>query len=134
VRQTLKWAIISGSIILVVIWGLIQLFPSPLISLFTKEQGELRAVTIECLRVGTLMFPIIGIHIVGSSYFQAVGKPIQSTILSMTRQILFYIPALFILPRFLGLTGVYAAMPVSDIFAVTVTGLFLIREWKKLKA
>jgi putative MATE family efflux protein len=133
VRQTLKWALISGTIILVVIWGLIQLFPSAIISLFTKDQGELREVAAKCLRVVTLTFPIIGIHIIGSSYFQAVGKPIQSTILSMTRQVLFYIPALFILPRFLGLTGVYAAMPVSDVFAVAVTGLFLLREWKKLK-
>jgi putative MATE family efflux protein len=134
VRKTLKWTLISGTIILIVSWGVIQLFPSLLISLFTRDRGELRFATIESMRICTLMFPIIGIQIIGSSYFQAVSKPVQSTVLSLSRQIVFYIPALFVLPRFFGLIGVYAAMPVSDFFAVIVTSIFLIREWKNLKA
>jgi len=132
VQKTLKLTLISGTIILAVMWLVLQIFPGVLIMMFTKDRSELYHATIKCIRLCTLVLPVIGVQIIGSIYFQSVNKAVQSTILSLSRQLLFYVPALFILPRFLGLTGVYLAMPVSDIFACVLTGTFLIREWKKL--
>jgi len=134
VRLTVKLTLISGAALLTAAWLVMQLFPGLLVTLFTNDTGALRDAAIQCMRICTLMFPIIGVQIIGSTYFQSVNKPLQSTLLSISRQLLFYIPALFVLPRFFGLVGVYMAMPVADVFAVTLTSIFLLREWKKLKA
>jgi Na+-driven multidrug efflux pump len=86
-----------------------------------------------CLRVSTILFPIIAFQIFTSQYFQAVGKPVQSTILSLSRQILFYIPFLLLLPRAFGLDGVFFAMPAADILAVLVSAVFMFFELKQLR-
>jgi putative MATE family efflux protein len=140
VIDTVKLALVSATIFLAAGWIVIQLFPAFFVSIFTKEQGELKTVGIRCLHIATLMFPVIGIQMIGANYFQAVGKPLQSTILSMSRQLLFYIPILSVLPRFFAryglspLDGVFAAMPCADILAVSCTTVFLLAEWKKLKS
>ena len=80
------------------------------------------------------LFPIIGVQIVGSNYFQAVGKPKKSALLSLSRQFILLIPMLLILPRFWGLTGVYLAFPFSDAGATALTVFLLRRELVGLNA
>jgi putative MATE family efflux protein len=133
VWQCFKTALIAGTIILTVGWLLIQLFPHAFIKIFTKEEGELRTLGIHVLRTCTIMFPIIGIQLLSSSYFQAVGKPVQSTIIGMSRQLLFYLPLLFILPLFFGLDGVFYSLPASDVLSVTFCIFFMGYERKQLK-
>jgi Na+-driven multidrug efflux pump len=79
------------------------------------------------------MFPVISLQILTSTYFQAVGKPLQSTILGMSRQLLFYLPMLIILPRYFGLKGVFWSLPASDVLSVIFCSFFMSAEWKKLK-
>jgi Na+-driven multidrug efflux pump len=79
-----------------------------------------------------MFFPIIAFQIFSSQYFQAVGKPVQSTILSLSRQILFYIPLLVLLPKIFGLDGVFFAMPAADILAALVSAVFMFFELKRL--
>jgi Na+-driven multidrug efflux pump len=78
------------------------------------------------------MLPVLGFQIIGSTYFQAVGKPVQSTILSLSRQVLIFIPLLLILPRFWGIEGVWRTPPISDLLAVLLTATFIFFEMKKI--
>jgi Na+-driven multidrug efflux pump len=84
------------------------------------------------MQIYLLMLPIIGFQIVSSNYFQAVGKPRQAMILSLSRQVLLLIPALLILPRFFGLNGVFYAGPVADFGSSVITGIWLYFEIKHL--
>jgi putative MATE family efflux protein len=131
--QCYKMALISGTAFLTTGWIVIQLVPQVLVRIFTKEQGELLELGIYALKTVTIMFPIVGLQILTTTYFQAVGKPVQSTIIGMSRQLLFYLPMLFFLPRFFGLKGVFWSLPASDVLSVTFCALFMCAEWRKLK-
>jgi Na+-driven multidrug efflux pump len=133
VMRCFKLALICGISFLSFGWILIQLFPGTFVSIFTREGGELRQLGLRALRHCTIMFPVIAVQMLSSTYFQAVGKPVQSTILGMSRQLLFYLPMLVILPRFLGLDGVFYSLPASDILAVLFSSIFMLVEWKNLK-
>jgi Na+-driven multidrug efflux pump len=76
--------------------------------------------------------PIVGFQIPCSNYFQAVGKPVQSTILSLSRQVIFLIPLLLILPNFWGIDGVWRAVPIADVLSVLFTATFIFFEMKNL--
>ncbi len=76
--------------------------------------------------------PLVGLQMIGSSYFQAVGKPNQATVLGLSRQFFIFIPVLFILPHFWGLEGVWWSAPVSDIGAFLLTGIWLWVELGRL--
>ena len=78
------------------------------------------------------MFPIIGFQVVSSNYFQATGKPKQAMLLSLSRQVLILIPALLILPKLFGLTGVWLAGPLADFTSSVITGFLVIRSVKNL--
>ncbi|MDR2418369.1 MAG: MATE family efflux transporter [Treponema sp.] len=133
VIKTFKWALIAGTAFISASFALIQIFPNLFIALFSKEGGELRDMGVYCLRVSTMIFPLIAVQVFTSQYFQAVGKPVQSTILSLSRQILFYIPFLMLLPKVFGLDGVFFAMPASDILAVLMSAVFMFLELKRLR-
>jgi Na+-driven multidrug efflux pump len=79
------------------------------------------------------MLPIIGFQIVSANYFQAVGKAKISIFLALSRQVIVLIPVLFILPKFFGLAGVWAAGPVSDFTASILTLIMISRELKHTK-
>jgi putative MATE family efflux protein len=131
--QCYKTALICGATFLTLGWIVVHLFPHALIRIFTKEEGELLEVGVYALKTVTIMFPIIGLQILTTTYFQAVGKPVQSTIIGMSRQLLFYLPMLFFLPKFFGLKGVFWSLPASDVLSVTFCAFFMASEWKKLK-
>jgi Na+-driven multidrug efflux pump len=118
----------------VVIFGFIitRLFPVQLISIFNAKDTALIAFGSHALKVFLIFMPIIGFQIVSSNYFQAVGKPVQAGLLSLSRQVLILIPAMLILPRFFGVEGVLYAGPLSDIISSVITGLFLYFELKHL--
>jgi Na+-driven multidrug efflux pump len=79
------------------------------------------------------MFPIIGLQIVVTNFFQSIGKAKISILLSLTRQVLFLIPCLLILPAFYGLNGAWMAMPVSDGLSTVVTAVTIYFFVKKFK-
>ena len=132
VKEALKLGIIAATT--VVIFGSIitRLFPMQLISIFNAEDAELIAFGSHALKVFLIFMPIIGFQIVSSNYFQAVGKPVQAGLLSLSRQVLILIPAMLILPRFYGVEGVLYAGPLSDLVSSVITGLFLYFELRHL--
>jgi putative MATE family efflux protein len=131
VKKTLKLAIIAATIVTSCGFIGVELFPRLIIQLFNREP-DLVDLGADALRIFLILLPIIGFQIVGANYFQAIGKPKQAMILSLSRQVLFLLPALLLLPQYLGLRGVYWAGPVSDLLASVVTGIWLFNELKHL--
>jgi putative MATE family efflux protein len=132
VKQAFKWAAISATIFVCAGYVLIHLAPGFFISVFRNEEGPLMDMGIRTLRICTIFLPVLGFQMLSSSFFQAIGKPLQGTLLSLSRQILFYIPLLLTLPRFFGINGVFAAMPAADFCAVILSSVFIIREFRRL--
>lgn len=110
---------------------LLSIFPGFFVSLFSPDKNLIE-VARGFLRIIVLMFPLIGIQFVGASFFQAIGKPIPSLILGMSRQYLLLIPLVIILPMIFGIDGVIASFPTADLLATVITVTWLIREMKKL--
>ncbi|HLR35793.1 MAG TPA: MATE family efflux transporter, partial [Tissierellales bacterium] len=135
VKEALRIAIISATTIAVIGFIIIQTVPEKLFSIFMGKETNvdgLMKIGVKGLRINLSMLPVIGFQIVSSNYFQATGKPKKSAFLGLSRQVLILIPALIILPRFFGLTGVWAAAAVSDLLATITTGLFLFYDLKTL--
>jgi putative MATE family efflux protein len=132
VKATLKYSAAAATVIATAGFVVIRLFPTQLITIFNRQDAELIAFGTNALVVFMTFLPLLGFQIVGSGYFQAVGKPRQSLILTLSRQVLILIPALLILPRFFQLNGVLMAGPVADIVASTLTGAWLFFELRYL--
>jgi putative MATE family efflux protein len=132
VKEALRLASLGATALVTLGWITTRLFPTQLISLFGRSDAELLELSIKAMRLALYVFPVVGIQIVGSGYFQAVGKPRQAAFLSLSRQLLLLVPALFILPRILGLKGVFISLPVSDIASTLLTVVLLLREVREL--
>jgi putative MATE family efflux protein len=132
VRKTYKWAVISATLFVTFSFLLVQIFPKLFISLFINEEGPLMDTGMYCLRVSTMLFPIVGFQMLSANYFQAIGKPLQGTVLSLSRQILLYLPLLLLLPPAFGLKGVFFAMPAADLGAVLLSSSFMFVELRRL--
>lgn len=132
VKEALKLAILGATIIVTIGFIITRLFPEQLIGMFSSDDKELITFGVHALKIFLIFLPIIGFQIVGSNYFQAVGKPKQAMALSLSRQVLILIPALLILPRFFGIDGVFMAGPLSDLLSSMITGTWLYRELKQL--
>lgn len=85
------------------------------------------------LQVVLTMFPIVGFQIVTSNFFQYIGKPRKAILLSMTRQMLFLVPLLILLPPRYGIVGVWSAMPIADTMAALLAAVLLIRQLRKFR-
>ncbi|MBP1927161.1 putative MATE family efflux protein [Sedimentibacter acidaminivorans] len=132
VKEAYKLAVISATVIITTGWVATRLFPEQFVSMFNSDDKELISFGTFAIKRFMMFFPIIGFQIVSSNYFQAVGKPKHSALLSLSRQVLILIPALLILPRFFGLEGVVSAGPLADVLSSVVTGTFIFFEMKKL--
>ena len=80
------------------------------------------------MRYVIAVFPLIGIQIIGGSYFLVIGKSLPSLILNLSRQFLILIPLLLILPGFFGLTGLLVSFPIADFLATIITVVWLLAE------
>ena len=85
------------------------------------------------MRICTIMLPLVGFQVVSTSYFQAVGKSKQAMILMLSRQVILLIPAVLILPHFMGLDGVWASLPTADFGSFTWTAVCLFLELRHLR-
>ncbi len=132
VKKTLELAILAATALTLLGFSVAMLFPVQVIRLFNGQDEALLTLGIHAIRMSTVMLPVIGFQIVGASYFQAIGKPLEAMFLTLSRQVLLLIPAALILPRFFGLDGVWAAQPASDFGAFVITALCLLLESRRL--
>lgn len=106
------------------------LFPSAIASMFMTDAAQIECA-VTCLRITTLTFWIVGFQIVATNFFQSLGKAGKAVFLSLTRQIIFMIPLLMILPRYFGLKGVWACYPISDMVSSIIAAVML---WFQIRA
>lgn len=141
VRKTLGFGILMATVIGTCMWVVILLFSGDIVSVFGIRADALREFTAFALKVYLIMLPVIGFQIVVGNYFQATGQPMKSIILSLTRQVLFLIPLLIVLPLVLpslipgitSLDAIYFAAPVSDALSVLTAAAFIAFELRRLK-
>jgi putative MATE family efflux protein len=132
VKKTLQTAILAATSLALVGFVVMMIFPRQIVGLFDPSDESLGNLGSHAVRICMTMFPVVGFQIVSASYFQAVGKPKEAMFLSLSRQVLFLIPAVLILPRFFGLDGVWAAMPTADLLSSLLTGFCLFLELRHL--
>ncbi len=118
-----------------------EIFPEAIARLFVKPDDpyahDLVSISAQAMRLVMMIFPIVGFQIVTANFFQYIGKAQKAIWLSMTRQLLFLVPLLLILPRSMGATGVWISFPIADAVASTLAAVLLwqqIREFKRLAA
>jgi len=110
----------------------VQLFPEMIVKAFNNSNTELLEVGTYGLRIILIALPFVGFQVIVGNYFQSVGRAGVSVLLTLMRQVILLIPLLFILPNFMGLTGVWLASPIADVGSAMVSGTFILREFKKL--
>lgn len=133
VRKTYKLAIQCDLVISAIGFCLFQFFPRQILSLFGSGDALYYEFATRFMRIFLFMIIVNGIQIISSNFFAAIGKPVKGLLLSMTRQVIFLIPLILILPLFLGIEGIVFAGPVADFAAFLVTATFIAREMKMMK-
>lgn len=132
VLAVFKITALAASLISLIGFLLAELTPKLIIRIFTKDT-ELTHFAVSGMRLSFLAFPIVGFQMVASSFFQSTGRPKLSIIMSLSRQIIFLIPALLILPKFFNINGVWYAISTSDFLAALVTSLLLKQQLASYK-
>lgn len=140
VLKTWRLAILISSIWCFITTALILAFPLKTVEIFTKLTPEIREISVFAIRLSFLGCFMMGMQVCVSLYFQTIGKPKLSIFLSLSRQVIFMIPALLLLPMLcpmIGwpqLNGVWCAFAVSDTLSFFLVLCFFIRETGNLKA
>lgn len=133
VKKTLDIALIVSEIICIIAFLIFQFAPMSVVSLFGSEEGLYNEFAVKAFRIFLLLCPLTGFQTVVAVYLQAVGKPLKSAVLSLSRQIIFFVPAALILPMFLGVTGVLWTGPVADGLAFLLSLGLLFYERRQLR-
>lgn len=127
VKESISISITSAAVLASIIFVVILFYATPIVTIFTDDQAVL-IETPNALRWVFAASPIIAIQLIGSAYFQAVGKARKALLLTLSKQGFFLIPLVLILPNFFGIFGVWVAFPVSDILSTLLTAYFLRKE------
>jgi len=127
VKKVLGEAFIWTSVVTIFGFIIMVIFPESLISIFTSDISVIEKGA-GPLRLIAMFAPLWSFPILGSTFFQAIGKVRPSLIISLSRDLFFFIPAIIILPRFFDLIGVWISWPVTDFFSFAITAIFLLRE------
>lgn len=129
VRESIITAIKYAALLATVVFIFLMVFPEAITKLFTTDADVLKE-TPPAMRWVFAATPIIAVQLIGAAYFQAVGKAIPALLLTLTRQGIFFIPLILILPKFYGEIGVWMSFPISDVLSTVVTAYFLHWEVK----
>ncbi|MBO5015359.1 MAG: MATE family efflux transporter [Bacteroides sp.] len=132
VTKVLKLSIWGATAITTLTFLVGELMPELAASIFTTDQGLISRAA-EGFRIVVLVFPIVGFQMVTSNFFQSIGMANKAIFLSLTRQLLFLLPCLIILPRFMGAAGIWWSMPISDLIASIVAGVLLYKQFQLFK-
>ncbi len=127
-KHTIMWATIVMSLGFVIV----QLFPHAVASIFTTDK-TLTDFAVGGLRRVFLFYPLVGIQLVTSTFFQSIEKPKQAIFMSLTRQVIFLIPLLIILPHYWGINGIWMSMPIADFISIILATTLLMKQLRRLK-
>ena len=131
-RKVVKLAISCATVVCTVGFLVAMFAAHPCARLFTKDESLINLAS-TAIRMMMMMFPIVGFQIVVTSFFQSIGKAKVSMFLSLSRQLLFLVPALAIFSEIWGLWGIWSAMPFSDALASIVAAVMMKKSsvWKR---
>ena len=132
VTRVLKLSIYGATAMTTLTFLVGELLPDVAVRLFTTDEGLISRAA-EGFRIVVLFFPIVGFQMVTSNFFQSIGMANKAIFLSLTRQLLFLLPCLIILPTFMGAAGIWWSMPISDLIASLVAGVLLYKQFQNFK-
>jgi Na+-driven multidrug efflux pump len=131
VHESIHLSIKYATLIAGIIFLIIMVFTSQVISIFTTDT-DLINNTVPAMRWIFLATPLIAINLIGSGYFQAIGKAFPALMLTLSKQGFFLIPLIISLPLFFGLNGLWYSFPIADIGAAILTYWYLKKEEAKI--
>ena len=132
VLKVLRITMLWGTLVTTAGFLVGELMPEWCARAFTTDE-ELIDIAAKGMRIVVMFYPLIGMQMVTTNFFQSIGQAGKSIFLSLTRQLLFLVPLLIILPQFMGVKGVWLAMPSADAISCIVTGTMLIIQYRKFK-
>ena len=132
VTRVLKLSIYGATAMTTLTFLVGELLPDVAVRLFTTDEGLISRAA-EGFRIVVLFVPIVGFQMVTSNFFQSIGMANKAIFLSLTRQLLFLLPCLIILPTFMGAAGIWWSMPISDLTASLVAGVLLYKQFQNFK-
>ena len=130
--QVLKLAVIAGTCITTCGFLVAEFIPGPCARLFTTDP-ELIRLSVNGMRIMMAAFVLVGSQMVITNFFQSIGMAKISMFLSLSRQMIFLLPMLLLLPLFLGVDGIWWAMPISDTIAEIVAVVMMMTYMRKFK-
>lgn len=130
--KVLKYTIIAAEAIMIVGFLIAHIFPYECARLFTTD-AELINISIRAIKINMLAFPILGLQMVIVGFFQSIGKVKVSIFLSLSRQLLFLVPLLIILPPIFKVDGVWMSLPIADLTSAVVSTTMMMVYMKKFK-
>ena len=130
VREVLWKTIKLGMLMTTICFIFGMFFPKAAAGIFTHDE-QLLELSARSLRITTIAFPIVGFQMIGTNFFQSLGMVRKSIILSLSRQILFLLPLIYLLPKWMGADGVWASFPIADCIATVMTAVMLGQLFKK---
>lgn len=130
VKKTYKTAAIAVTLISIVAFLCFQIFPRQIISIFGQGDENYFEFAQRYFRIFMFMTIVNGIQPLTSNFFTSIGKSQKGIILSLTRQIIFLLPLVIILPKFLGIDGVMYAGPIADSIAFITAGILIYKEMR----
>ena len=132
VQQALKTALIAACCVSTMSWLTMRIFPNQIISIFGENDPLYVKFGLRIFSVQFFMMFVNGIQPIGASFFSSIGKPKVGMFVSLTRQVIFYIPLIIMLPRFFGIDGVLFATPIADTSAAIMAAFFISREFRMI--
>ena len=132
VNEVLKKTIILATCVTTLGFLVVELFPVTVASIFTDDE-ELIALAANGLRIVFIVFPIVGFQMVTANFFQSIGMAGKAIFMSLSRQLMFLLPCLFILPYFWGINGIWISLPAADFISSIVAGFMLVHQYRQFK-
>lgn len=133
VQQTIKIGIIAATCVSILSFSVIQIFPKQMIAIFGESDPLYVEFGMRIFRIQFFMMFINGIQPVAANFFSSIGKPKKGMFISLTRQVIFFIPLILILPMYWGINGIMFAAPIADGIAAITAILFLIYEYRLIE-
>lgn len=130
--KVLKYTLLCGITVTTVGFCVCRLFPRTIAYLFTSDEALIE-MAVRGMHIVMLAFPLVGFQMVTTSFFQSIGMPKISIFLSLSRQLLFLIPCLLILPIYFQTDGIWASIPIADGVATLVAGVMLAKQLRKFR-
>lgn len=131
VYETLRKVLFVAIGFSTIVFLALEIFPAIFISMFLDPTSETIGVAAKGLRIFIIMLPLLSINLIGVAFFQSIARGTLSIILGVLRQFVILIPAVLILPQFMGLNGVWAATPIADGIAILVTAIILVSNYRR---